>query len=67
MKKKKIRLTQEENNDEDRNEPVGEHHAERDTDGDSEHEHGLEEQGEVVVDDRNLLRRMQYAEIVPHR
>lgn len=59
-------ITYEEDYDEDGDEPVGENDAELDADGDTEHEHGLEEQRELVVDDGCLLGGVGHLEVVPH-
>jgi hypothetical protein len=59
--------TYEEDDDEYGDEPVGEDDAELDADGDPEHEHGLEEQRDLVVDDGRLLGGVRHLEVVPHR
>jgi hypothetical protein len=64
--KGQVLITYEEDYDEDGDEPVREDDAELDADGDAEHEHGLEEQSQLVVDDGRLLGRVRHLEVVPH-
>ena len=59
--------TNEEEDDEDGDEPVGEDDAERDADGDPQPEHGLEQEREIVINDRHILSRMRDPNIIPHR
>lgn len=57
--------TYEEDDDEDGDEPVGEDDAQLDADGDPEHEHGLEEQRELVVENGRFLGRVRHLQVVP--
>ena len=54
--------TYEKHEEQDCDDPIGENHIENNADANTEHQHGLENQGKIIVEDRGLE-----PEVVPYR